>query len=176
VKVFLWIIIIVTGFFTACNQPLRVVQEKKEYPLHTGDIDFDLAIDGPNFKICQPKYSLQHYGPYGEGWHILYEGDKYELMREIKDRFQEKEMTGQTGYYTTRFLVNCEGDTGLFRVESMDKHYKSFEFNTGISKQLDEIIRGLKGWLPRKKGDKTYNYYMYITIKLEDGKIEKILS
>lgn len=169
-----WVLALTLIVPLACSQSKDGTIDK-EYPLQTGDITFDPEIDDPDFKICEPNYSLQHYRAPDAGWHVRYNGDKYQLEQDIRNQYNPIAISGQSGYYTTRFLINCEGDTGLFRVESMNKSYQAFEFDKRISDQLDQIITGLEDWIPWQHEGTNYNSYLYITIKLQDGEIEKIL-
>ena len=75
-----------------------------------------------------------------------------------------------------RFVVNCEGKTGRFRLMASDLKYQPKKFDKKITSQLMEISKNLTGWLPKKtdKG-KLIDYYQYLIFKIKDGKIKRIL-
>lgn len=57
----------------------------------------------------------------------------------------------------------------------MNFAYKPFKFDPKISEQLTEIVKGLNGWIPRKGRSRNYDFYQYLTFKIENGQIVKIL-
>ncbi len=57
----------------------------------------------------------------------------------------------------------------------MDFDYKSKKFDSKIKNQLLAIVKNLDGWIPRKKNNQNLDYYQYLTFKIENGQIIKIL-
>lgn len=158
----------------SCKEQKPESAAPKEYPNQIGDIAYDAAIDDPDFERCNPDFAPQQYRAF-EGWHEMYEGDKSALRQQILSRYQPYEKKGQSGYYTTRFLVNCQGTAGLYRTESMGLDYQPISFHTKITNQIDVIIKELDGWQVFNYEGRDYDYYAYIIIKLKDGQIERIL-
>jgi hypothetical protein len=148
---------------------------KESYPQRVGDINFDPLIDDQSFKICDEKQTAQYYN-FSKGFH--YKGEKYEIIKIFKEKYHpgmigDKE--GGTGYITIRFLVNCEGKTGLFRVQEMNLNYLPAKFDESIKSQLLEITKSLDGWLVGEYDGKNFDYYQYLTFKLDNYKLLEIL-
>jgi hypothetical protein len=77
------------------------------------------------------------------------------------------------GDITVRFLVNCEGKTGLFRVRQMNTGLTEPDKKTG--RKALRFTKSLEGWIPKEiKGFKA-DYYQYLTYKIEDGKVSEVL-
>ena len=144
------------------------------YPQQVGDIQFDKKIDDKNFKICDSTHIFQYYN-FGKGFQ--YKGEKYEIIKTFKEKYHPiiNSKKGETGYITIRFIVNCEGKTGMFRVEEMDSNYQTTVFNAIIKNQLLDITKSLDGWPINMYKDKIHAYYQYLTFKLEDSKLIEIL-
>ena len=162
------------GYWSACNNsPLK--SSLKDYPKQIGDLTFDPSIDDVSFKICNEDRVIQHYSPYVSGISALYKGDKIELVKQITAVYVPTQDASQNGVITTRFIVNCSGETGWFRVEEMTDNYQPMVFNKKISNQMAAILSSLNGWKPMKIEGRIYDYYVYIAIKIKDGQIVKIL-
>lgn len=148
------------------------VKSQASYPEHVGDISFDPKLDDPAFKICNEKFVFQYYN-FGKG--LQYKGEKIEIDQFFKERFKSKKTEGETGLFTIRFVVNCEGKTGRFRWQGMDSNYNPKNFNPDLQAQLLSITRQLDEWIIGQWQDKKVDYYQYLTFKLVDGKIIEIL-
>lgn len=144
------------------------------YPQQVGDIEFDQKLDDPNFKICDVKQTAQYYN-FSKGFQ--YKGEKYEILKKFKENYNPKIVTtgGGSGYITIRFLINCEGKKGLFRVQEMDMNYMPTKFDEDNIKQLLAITKSLDGWLIGEYDEKKYDYYQYLTFKLINYKLLEIL-
>jgi len=141
------------------------------FPLNTGDIAFNAAIDDPSFTICNPKEVFQYYNTTA-----YYKQHKREIEHYFKSRYQPSAQTaGETGYLTIRFIINCSGQTGRFRVYELDANYQPAKFDTGITSQLLKLTKELRGWQPAVYKNTIYDSYQYITFKLKKGAIACVL-
>ncbi|MDP9958937.1 hypothetical protein [Chryseobacterium lathyri] len=144
-----------------------------KYPVTVGDIEFDEKLDDPDFKKCTPEklISLQYYqGEKG----FNYKGEKLAIIEKLQKEKISSE-TKMNGYITVRFLVNCEGKTGLFRVQQMNEDLKEIVLDKELGDRLLRFTKSLDGWIPQKiKGFKT-GYYQYLTYKIENGKVSEVL-
>ena len=141
------------------------------FPLNTGDIAFNAALDDSTFIVCNPQLVFQYYntGSY-------YKQHKREIAHYFKSRYQPTAQTvGQTGYLTIRFIINCSGKTGRFRMYELDANYQPCTFDAGISNQLLQLTKELTGWQPAVYKETIYDSYQYITFKLNKGTIECVL-
>lgn len=145
---------------------------QKEYFNDLGEIPFDEQLDERSFKVCHEDLTIPfNYGGFG----LVYEGEKKKLVETILDKFNYPETKGQTGFVTVRFIINCEGQTGRFRVIEMDLNLKAKKFDDNISNQILDITKGLDGWKSLEKWDKAWDVQQYLTFKFEDGVITDIL-
>lgn len=162
-------IIFLTSLFViiACKKE----KPPEEFLRHVGDITFDPALDTLNFEPCHEDQVLQYYNFSNA---IQYEGEKAKIITEFEDKFQPVNQE-EDGYITIRFIVNCKGKTGRFRVIGMDKNYTEKIFSKELTHQLLAITRALDGWKPGDYDGRIFDYYQYLTFKINRGKIERIM-
>lgn len=143
-----------------------------KYPNHVGNIEFDEKLDDPNFKRClDEKYVFQYYN---DSKGFQYKSEKREIEKEIQT-LNLPENKEANGYITIRFVVNCEGKSGMFRMQQIDNEYKEYTFNKKLSDQLLNFTKKLNGWIPKEIEEKKVDYYQYLTYKIENGKVSEIL-
>lgn len=170
-----WLMVIL--LFTGCTGPKEQgvatkVTEKKE-PRMVGDIPFDEAIDDPNFEVCHGEFRLVQYFALGMK---TYEGEKIALDRIFKKHYDPTGTPSQSGLIRIRFIVNCEGKTGRFRIQGMNSAYEPMNFDESITSQLLEITRSLDQWKVFKNDmDRTLEYYQYLIFKIESGNLTEIM-
>lgn len=143
-----------------------------KYLRWVGDISHDPKIDKKNFQLCTPK-AIKQYHNFSFGF--LYKGEKIALENEIRSQYNEQHTANQSGWLRIRFVVNCHGETDRFRIIGMDNNKEAFTFDQSISEQLLSICKNLKGWLILPDNDAPQDYYIYLTFKLDNGKIKAIL-
>lgn len=144
-----------------------------KYPTAVGDIEFDDKLDDPDFKKCSPeeRMSLQYY--HGEK-QFNYKGEKLAIIEKLeKEKISSETM--MNGYITVRFLVNCEGKTGLFRVQQMDADLKESVQDKILAEKLLRFTKSLNGWIPKDIKGLKAGYYQYLTYKIENGKVSEVL-
>lgn len=151
---------------------LQAQEKRMNYPLQVGDIYFNSKIDDPNFKLCDENRVFQYYN-FGKG--LQYKGEKVKINEHFKNRLKTKEQKDESGFLTIRFIVNCQGKTGRYRVQGMDNEYKEKTFNENLSSQLLSLTKQLDGWLIGEYEGKTYDYYQYLTFKIEKAKLIEIM-
>lgn len=144
-----------------------------KYPAHVGNIEFDEKIDDPNFKRCilDDRYAFQYYND-SEGFQ--YKGEKLAIIEKLNksDIHSDK---NSNGYITVKFLVNCQGMTGLFRVQQINNDYLEENLDNELKEKLLTFTKSLDGWMPKEIEGKKIDYYQYVTYKIVDGKISEIL-
>jgi hypothetical protein len=141
------------------------------FPLNIGDIAFNAALDDSTFIVCNPQLVFQYYntGSY-------YKQHKREIEQYFKKHYQPTTHTArETGYVTIRFIINCSGKTGRFRMYELDANYQPYKFDPEISSQLLQLTKALTGWQPAAYNQKIYDSYQYITFKINKGAIECVL-
>ena len=142
------------------------------YPNQVGDTVFDKSKDDPAFKRCMNKdYGIQYYND-SKGYQ--YNGEKIAIKQAL-DHLKLSSSQQINGSVTIRFLVNCEGKTGLFRVQQMDENYTEAYFDKEFVEKILDFTKSLNGWLPKEYQGHKIDYYQYLTYKIENGKIAEIL-
>lgn len=158
-------------FLSALYSCGQVSDKKSNYPENVGDISFDEKIDDPNFKVCNMDRIAQYFN-FHEG--LRYKGEKIKIVEHFKEGFKTSESINDTGYLTIRFIVNCKGETGMFRIQGMDNNYQEKQFDKTLTDQLLNLTKKLDGWIVDYK-EKTFDYHQYLTFKLENGKLLEIM-
>lgn len=155
-----------TTSFTARAQQAR---PSFSYLAHVGDIPFDPSKDDPAFLVCDTQYVLQYYST--TSW---YKDHKKEVAQFLTSRFAVSDTLHQTGYITIRFVINCKGETGRFRMYELDSSYQAFHFSEKISGQLLQLVKQIKGWQPAKYDNDAFDSYQHIIFRISNGKIISI--
>lgn len=160
------LVLLLLAFFACERQPL--VKD-------VGDIPFDPSLDDPGFKPCDVRNIKQYYARQGDHTPAGYEGEKKAIVDFFKDKYQYPISESENGYVTIRFIVNCEGVLGRFRVQEMDFNYKPRSFNPAIKEQLLRLTKTLDKWVPVVKNNKKLDFYQYLSFRIENGQIAKIM-
>ena len=161
------LLFILLGGVVGCQSP-----PNEEYLRHVGDIAFDPELDDPNFEVCNEKSTQQYYA-FSNGFQ--YKGEKTKIREEVHAAYTAPNDATQNGYITIRFMVNCKGQTGRFRVETMDRDFQPFQFKDESAAKLLKIVQSLKDWNIAYYEGKPFDYYQYFTFKINSGQIEAIL-
>ncbi|GAB4509146.1 MAG: hypothetical protein Tsb004_09350 [Allomuricauda sp.] len=140
----------------------------KKFTNHVGDITYNSAIDSPGFNVCGEFRALQYYqtGTY-------YQGGKKAIKKQLWSKVSADGLP-PNGLLTVRFVVNCHGETGLFRANMTDPHVRRIEVPQETSKHFGDLISELKGWVPGKIQGKPLDSYIQIVFKVENGIITDI--
>ena len=157
---------------SACRQHFPVPANETVYLRQVGDIPFDAQLDDPAFKVCNENTARQYYN-FGKG--LMYRGEKVELKRFFQKNFRAQKGSKESGYVTVRFIVNCEGKTGMFRIMQIGRDFQVKHFSKNLVSQLSGLVAQLDGWIVGEQDGKTFDYYQYLTFKIEDGTITEIL-
>jgi hypothetical protein len=72
-------------------------------------------------------------------------------------------------------VVNCKGLAGRYQIVENDLDFKPKQLNQDLVQHLFTITQELKDWKQLVWEKEPRDYYMYITYKLQDGKIIEIL-
>ncbi len=136
------------------------------------DIVLDSTIDDPVFKICNSDEQIIQYFNDGKG--IQYKGDKHVVDSIFYSTYKQVAIN-QSGLIRVRFIVNCLGETGRFRLISSDSNYNPFQFSPEITDQLLQITKSMVGWQPKIWKGMKVDYYQYLIFKIENGTLSNIL-
>ncbi len=165
-----WTILLFLALFSACKPSKKTVVPGSNYPNNIGDIAPDSILDDSTFRACRESNIPQYYSVQSG-----FEGEKPAIERYFKQNFKkDKAFEKENGYLTIRFVVNCNGQTGRFRVMEMDPDYQPKKFSPALRGQLLQLTKQLKGWLPGKNEGIPYDYYQYLTFTIVQGEITRI--
>jgi len=165
-----WIILLFLAFFSACKPSKNTRAPGSTYPNNVGDIQPDPMLDDSTFRVCRETNIPQYYSVQSG-----FEGEKPAIIRYFKQNFKkEKAFAQENGYLTIRFVVNCNGQTGRFRLLEMGTDYQPKKFSDALSGQLLRLTRQMTGWLPGKSENIPYDYYQYLTFTIVQGEITQI--
>jgi len=157
--------LILVFFLSNCNQ----FNEKKQvYENQIGDTPFDIDLDDKNFKFCDATNVLHKRAQ------IKYKGGTRALEEELLKKYNlSPSYTAFNGYFVIRFAVNCNNQTGRFRMQTLDSNFNQTQCPADLEKEILSIVKGLKGWEHAFYRDKDYDCYTFINIKMINGQIEK---
>lgn len=136
------------------------------------DIVPDPALDDATFKICTTEGQIIQY--FNDGKSIQYKGGKPAIDSIFFSTYQFLNVN-ESGVIRIRFIVNCSGKTGRFRLLSADLNYQPYRFSPEITTQLLRITKAMPGWQPKIWQDRPVDYYQYLIFKIEKGKLTHIL-
>jgi len=145
----------------------------QEYLRWVGDIEQNDQIDKPEFKVCNGDDKILQYFNVGEG--PVYEGEKSTILNTFKSKYKPLSDKEQNGFVRIRFIVNCNGKAGRFRVLQSDYNYQEFNFDERIITQLLDITKGIENWHIIYEREIAFDYYMYFIFKITDGQLTEIL-
>ena len=139
-------------------------------------VDFELPNTQDYFNLCQ-EVLIPEYYYYGVG--TRYPGGLQAILRAVNSSYQKPdEVADETGWLRIRFVVNCEGEKGRYKVQGMGPDYQFKSFHPEIVKQLLLFIDQMEGWIPGRHiygqpGNMDNN--KHLTFKLKAGEILEVL-
>ena len=147
--------------------------EGKPYQKYIGYIGQDKALLNDTYKLCGRGYIQRIYnGSALDGYAI----NKKHFRDNVTKAFNNNSYN-DTGYLNFRFLVNCKGEAGWFEIIEMNLNLEEQPMNPELVDQLFKITAKPEHWniLRFKENNEAYNYYNYISYRIEDGKITEII-
>lgn len=164
--------ILIIFLIIGCNEIQLPKNQQKTYARWVGDISANPNIDSENFRICNDENQIYQYFNDSNG--LQYEGEKKSIINLFQNEYDVYKK-GEDGYLRIRFIINCNGQAGRYRILGMDNKYKEKKFDKSISKKLLSITKLLTDWQPKYINGQGVDYYQYLTFKLKNGEIIEIL-
>jgi hypothetical protein len=137
------------------------VTEKAPFVYH---IQPESAIDDPSFQLCNASSAYPYYGT--ETSSVL---DKRILLEHFLSLNNQWKPHRESGYIVIRFMVNCHGQPGRYRVLSFDMNYQPKDFPRKMIDMLMDKTKELKSWNVISHEGRQYDSYCYFTFKIENG-------
>jgi hypothetical protein len=139
-------------------------------PEKVGDITFDPKLDDPHFVVCHSDNIYQYYE-----LSTTYKGGTKAIKNFFFNNFKYQSAYSKvTGYITIRFVVNCKGQTGWFRIQQLNSRYEHAQFNNKIVATLLDLTKKLNQWIPGKGREVDWDTYYYLNFKLINGHLKEI--
>ncbi|MFM7429088.1 MAG: hypothetical protein KA713_06600 [Chryseotalea sp. WA131a] len=156
-------------FWLALVITVSCKKAENKYLHSVGYIDPATSLGDKDFKTCSDMifeyYNSEPDAGYKHGKNILRDS--------VKTKYNYK--GNDSGYLTFRFVVNCKGLAGRYQIVENDLDFKPKQLNQDLVQHLFTITQELKDWKQLVWEKEPRDYYMYITYKLQDGKIIEIL-
>jgi hypothetical protein len=154
-------------FVLSCNQAKEI--KHHDYENQIGDTPFDLNLDDSNFKFCDSTNVLHKRAL------VRYKGGTKALEEELIENYKFKpKYESFSGYFVIRFAINCNNETGRFRMQILNSTFKETNYLPELGSHILSITKALKGWNHAFYQGKYMDCYRFIIIKMENGKIQKI--
>ncbi len=168
------LLVAVTGFliYTKKQYDNAFNTENKPYKHYVGYIDQDKALLNDTYKLCD-KGGLMH--TYSSASLKAYTGSKRQFRNAVNTEFNNITSYNDSGYLNFRFLVNCEGNAGWFEIIEMDLDLKETPLNDSMVDDLFKFTSNSKHWDIISYNETARNYYMYISYRIENGKVTEII-
>jgi hypothetical protein len=136
------------------------------------DIVADSLQDGVAFKLCTSDEQIIQYFNDGQG--VQYIGGKAAIDSLFFATYQQVD-TDKSGMIRIRFVVNCSGESGRFRVLSADLDYQATEFPSTLISQLMQITKSMNGWQPKIWKETKIDYYQNLIFIIHQGALSNII-
>lgn len=150
----------------------RFEADKEKYTHSVGYIDQSEALLNDVYALCD---SINPYYDLHSPRHLkVYEGSKKAFRESVLKTFDSTAFS-DSGYISFRFIVNCKGQPGWFEIRQTDLQYNTTELTQSLVNELLDITAIPKHWAIRTVHSEAVDYYMYVTYRIENGKITEIL-
>lgn len=141
-----------------------------DYPNQFGEIPFDAEMDDSSFELCDAT-ALVH-----SRTSLSYVGGRVRI-EEISKKVFDKEGRVYTydGYVLVRFLVNCKGEIGRLRFESLDGGFMQQVAPEGLVALVRKSVEALNEWTIKTPSNKGKDHSKYLNFKIKNGQIDAII-
>lgn len=134
-----------------------------------GELEANDKIDDNDFKLCNEDIIAEYYG-----MNTDYIGGKKAIKSKILSELQFLNFK-ESGLLTYRFIVNCEGEIGRFRLKATNTDLQKIEVDSKNIREIENTLSELKNWNPAiNKSGYTYDSYYVLNFKIENKKIVDI--
>jgi len=145
--------------------------ENKPYKNYIGYIDQEKALLNTQHKLCDEG---RIYNTYSSAGLNAYKGSKKRFRDHIEASFNKNTFT-DSGYLNFRFFVNCEGNAGWFEIIQMNLDLEETTLNKTMVDSLFKITSNPENWKIIEYYEAPRNYYMYVSYRIENGKVTEII-
>jgi hypothetical protein len=161
----IFLILLLLPFLIRCSS---VKEKQTQYENQIGDTRFNSDLDNPNFRFCDSSNVLHKraFVRYKAGGIIA-------VYNDIKRGYQFKPSFKEySGYFIIRFAVNCNDESGRFRIQTLDSRFNLSNPPKELENHILSIVKKMKGWIHPIYDNKDYDGYKFLTIKIVNGQIK----
>ncbi|SDY96576.1 hypothetical protein SAMN04488069_1234 [Hymenobacter psychrophilus] len=135
-----------------------------------GAIAYDSDVDRQKFCLCNADNIAQYYQVTP-----VYRAGPEAMKAQLRSLIGESRAFGPaSGIVTVRFLINCHGAPGRFRVSQVDEHYMPCTFPPALVARIKGAVQQLLYWKPGTARGKAYDSYYFLSFRLKRGTITQI--
>lgn len=140
------------------------------YPDQFGEIPFDSTVDDPSFKLCDAT-TLVH-----SRVSLSYVEGRKRIEEISKEAFEAHgDQYAYDGYVIARFIVNCNGEVGRLRLESLNDAFVQQECPEGLISLIRESVEALNEWVITVPSNRGKDHSKYLNFKIKNGQIDAII-
>ncbi|MFK7750394.1 MAG: hypothetical protein AB8B65_18525 [Kordia sp.] len=169
-NIFFYVIASLTLCITSCKKQPET-EKYTPYKNYVGYIDQEKAMMNNTHQLCN---NGNIYYTYSSAGLKAYKYSKKEFRDRISKKFNTNSFT-DSGYLNFRFLVNCEGKAGWFEIIQMNLNLEEKALNSEMVNTLLKITSNAENWNVITYEETPLNYYMYVSYRIENGKVTEII-
>ena len=172
-KPLLLLIIAFTSLLSCTKNSKQENTEDKPFKNYIGYIDQEKALLNNTYTLCNDGELAYIFSSVKSKAFV---GSSRQYKKTILSEYKNNNYS-DSGYLNFRFLVNCEGNAGWFEIIELNLDLEEQKLNPDLVKDLLNFTSESKHWniLNYTKTGEAYNYYNYVSYRLENGKITEII-
>lgn len=134
-------------------------------------IEYEEITDKIELNLCNEDRIPQYYMV-----STKYNGGKRAIKNKLLPIIEKDRISFGTdnGNIAIRFIVNCNGEIGLFRAITINENLKETDFDKANIEFLISFVSQLDDWIVETKNDKKYDSYYFVNFKIRNGLITDI--
>lgn len=164
--------LVIVGFsgYSYYQYKYSLIPKNKPFTQSAHYINPDESLLNDNFKVCNENWILQYYNTQ----ELPYPNGKNGFRNYINTNYVNRNYT-DSGYLNIRFIINCEGQPGRFIIHENDLNLEPKVFDEDLKNQLFKLTSEIKYWKPIFLRGENRDSYMYVSYRIEYGKIIEII-
>tara|TARA_R110001583_G_scaffold57677_2_gene172523 strand:+ start:23714 stop:24262 length:549 start_codon:yes stop_codon:yes gene_type:complete len=143
----------------------------KPYKNYIGYIGQEKALLNDVYTLCDGG---NIYHTYSSASLKAYAGTKKQFRTALTENYSGDKFN-DSGYLNFRFLVNCDGNAGWFEIIQMNLDLEETKLNPQMVDSLFTFTAMPQNWKELDFHEKSSNYYMYVSYRIENGKVVEIV-
>ena len=119
------------------------------------------------------EYNIYFYQVHGK-----YPESSSTILKEVQIFLKnENNYYTASGYITFQFIIDCNGKkTKKTKVLQTDEHYAAYHFDKKLVQELYEFLNRMDKWrIFKNKAGQSFSYKAFITFKIKNGKVIRII-